>query len=182
MGRIYAQIDERWAEFIRRQHIFFVATAPLAADGHVNLSPKGLRSFEVLDPHTVAYLDLVGSGVETVAHLRENGRIVILFCAFEGAPRILRIHGRGEVVEPGGNDFESLRQRFPAFEATRAIVRVHVERVADSCGFGVPEMRFAGERSQLTDWAKRKGTQGLEQYKQDHNRSSIDGLPALRRS
>jgi hypothetical protein len=180
MGKIYEAIDERLADVIARQHLFFVATAPLAKDGSVNLSPKGLESFAILDPHSVAYLDLVGSGAETIAHLRENGRITILFCCFEGAPRLLRLYGRGEVFEPGDEGFESLLARFPEHPGVRSIIRVSLTRVADSCGFGVPLYRYEGDRTQLSDWAERKGERGLRDYQRDNNRVSLDGLPALR--
>jgi len=181
MGKTYPGIDARNAEFIRKQHVFFVATAPRSPDGHVNLSPKGLDSFAILNENTVAYVDLIGSGIETTAHLRDDGRIAILFCAFEGPPRLLRLHGRGEVVEPGDADWDSLVQSFPRYAAARGIVRVAVERVSDSCGYGVPLYRYEGDRSQLLDWADRKGPEGLATYKAENNRSSIDGLPGLRR-
>ncbi len=180
MGRTYEKIDESLKTFIEAQQMFFVATAPLRADGLVNLSPKGLDSFRVVDPHTVAYLDLVGSGVETVAHVRENGRIVLMFCAFERKPNIVRLHGRGEVLEPGDPGFDELRDQFPAFPGTRALVRVAVQRIADSCGYGVPLYRFEGHRSQLGEWAERKGPDGLRAYQNEKNRISLDGLPALR--
>jgi hypothetical protein len=180
MGKLFPDIDERNAAFIRAQKVFFVATAPLAGDGLVNCSPKGLDSFAVLDPTTVAYVDLVGSGIETVAHLRENGRIVLMFCAFEGPPRILRLHGRGEVIEPADAAFHELAAHFPSHPSARAIVRVEVARVADSCGYGVPLYRFEKERSQLHEWADRKGEDGLEAYKRENNRESLDGLPGLR--
>jgi hypothetical protein len=183
MGRTYDSIDERLAAFIEAQPLFFVATAPLAADGHVNCSPKGLDTFRVLDPHTVAYLDLTGSGVETVAHLRENARIVLCFCAFQGPPKILRLHGRGEVLEPGDPGWPALRARFPEVPleaAVRSVVRVRVERVADSCGYGVPVLRPEGERPQLHEWARRKGDAGLSAYREQRNRASLDGLPGLR--
>jgi hypothetical protein len=180
MGKVYEAIDERLAELIGRQHLFFVATAALSAEGSVNLSPKGLDSFAILDPHTVAYLDLVGSGAETIAHLRENGRITILFCSFEGPPLLLRLHGRGEVFEPGDEGFETLLGRFPSYPGIRSIIRVSVNRIADSCGFGVPLYRYQGERTQLTAWAGRKGREGLRKYQLDNNRVSLDGLPALR--
>lgn len=180
MGKVYEAIDERLAELIARQHVFFVASAPLSEEGLVNVSPKGLDSFTILDPHSVAYLDLVGSGAETIAHLRENGRITILFCCFEGAPRLLRLYGRGEVLEPGDEGFEALLARFPGYPGVRAIIRVSVTRVADSCGFGVPLYRYERDRTQLTDWAERKGDAGLRAYQRDNNRVSLDGLPALR--
>src|SRR4029077_20801999 len=130
--------------FIRAQHVFFVATAPLSASGHVNLSPKGLDQFTILDPRTVASLDLTGSGVETIAHLRENSRITICFCAFEGPPKILRLYGRGDVIFPADAEFGALVAPFPAYVGTRSVVRVAVDRIADSCGYGVPEYRFVG--------------------------------------
>ncbi len=180
MGKVYEAIDERLAELIGRQHLFFVSTAALSAEGSVNLSPKGLDSFSILDPHTVAYLDLVGSGAETIAHLRENGRITMLFCCFEGPPRLLRLYGRGEVLEPGDEEFEALLSRFPEYPGTRSIIRVSLTRIADSCGFGVPLYRFEGDRTQLTDWARRKSEEGLREYQLGNNRESLDGLPALR--
>ena len=179
MGRTHEAIDERLAEFLGRQHVFFVATAPLSADGHVNVSPKGLDSFRILDGRTVAFLDLVGSGVETVAHLKENGRITLMFCAFEGPPQVVRLHGRGEVIEPGHAEFEALRSLFPDHPGVRSVVRVRCERVSGSCGFGVPLSRFEGHRSQLTDWAGRQGPEKLAEYQRRKNAVSIDGLPGV---
>lgn len=182
MGKVFPELDARNVGFIRNQHVFFVATAPRADDGLVNLSPKGVEGLAVLDPHTVAYLDLVGSGIETVAHVRENGRIVLMFCAFEGPPRILRLHGRGEVVEPGDPDWDALYANFGEYGNARAIVRVKLERISDSCGYGVPLYEYAGERKQLAQWAEKRGPEGLEQYKAENNRESLDGLPGLRRA
>lgn len=182
MGKLFSEIDARNAEFIRAQHLFFVASAPSGRDGHVNLSPKGLASFAILDRTTVAYLDLVGSGIETVAHLRDNGRIVIMFCAFEGAPRILRLHGRAEAVEPGDVDWDELIARFPATDGARCVVRARLDRISDSCGYGVPLYEYAGERDQLPEWIERKGAAGVERYKAENNSESIDGLPGLRNS
>jgi len=180
MSKVYDGIDEALAHFIGAQHVFFVATAPLDPDGHVNLSPKGLESFRVIDRRTVAYLDLTGSGIETVAHLRENARVVIMFCAFGGPPKILRLHGRGEVVQPEDSRFPELLKLFPKLPGARSIVVVALERVADSCGYGVPLYLYQGERKQLVDWARRKGGSGLAQYRSETNHSSIDGLPGLR--
>jgi predicted pyridoxine 5'-phosphate oxidase superfamily flavin-nucleotide-binding protein len=180
MGKVSETIDERVREFIGQQRLFFVASAPSGSEGRVNLSPKGLDTFRILDDRTVSYLDFVGSGVETIAHLAENGRIVIMFCAFEGPPKIVRLHGRGEVVEPGDGRFASLRDRFPAAPGTRAVILVHVERISDSCGYAVPLYRYEGERSQLGAWAEKKGAEGLVQYQKDKNAASIDGLPGLR--
>jgi hypothetical protein len=180
MGKVFDGIDEQLAAWIAAQRMFFVATAPRGDTGHVNLSPKGLDSFAILGPQSVAYLDLVGSGAETLAHLRQNGRITFMFCAFEGLPRIVRLYGRGEAIEPGDASWEALAARFPRYPSTRAIVRAELERIADSCGYGVPLYRFERERSQLGEWAERKGAEGLRVYQLERNRSSIDGLPALR--
>ena len=179
MGKTYDALDDGLAGFIRRQHVFFVATAPLSAEGHVNLSPKGLDTFAIVDPHTVAYVDLTGSGIETVAHLRENGRITICFCAFDGPPRILRLYGAGTVLEPDASEFQALRPRFGDFPSLRSIVRVALERIADSCGYGVPLYRYEGERSQLHEWTARKGPAGIARYQDENNRVSVDGLPGL---
>jgi len=181
MGRTHDFIDAGLKHFLESQPVFFVATAPLAADGLVNLSPKGLDSFRVLDLHTVAYLDLTGSGVETIAHLRENGRIVLCFCAFDGPPKIVRLHGRGEAIEPGDPRFGDLAQRFPDYPAARSVIRVEVHRIAASCGYGVPRLRCEGQRSQLAEWAERKGPEGIRAYKDENNRRSVEGLPGLRR-
>lgn len=180
MGRTYAGIDDALAAFIRAQHVFFVATAPLDPRGHVNVSPKGIDGVAVLDPQTVAYLDLTGSGIETVAHLRENERITLMFCAFEGAPRIVRLHGRGRVVTDGP-EFAPLASRFPARLGARAIVVIALERIADSCGYGVPLLRYEGDRAQLLEWAERKGPAGVAAYRDEHNARSIDGMPGLAR-
>jgi hypothetical protein len=180
VGKVFDGIDDTLAAWLAAQHVFFVATAPRSDAGHVNLSPKGLDSFAVLAPRRVAYLDLVGSGAETIAHLRENGRITFLFCAFEGPPRIVRLHGRGDVIEPGDPDWEALAARFPAYPSARSIIRVELVRVADSCGYGVPLYRYEAERTQLGAWAERKGAEGLRAYQVERNRESLDGLPALR--
>ncbi|MGD0715885.1 MAG: pyridoxamine 5'-phosphate oxidase family protein [Gaiellaceae bacterium] len=182
MGKIYDGVDEKLGAWMKRQHLFFVATAPLAADGHVNVSPKGdLRWFRILGPHEVAYLDFVGSGAETIAHARENGRIVVMFCAFEGPPRIVRLHGRASVVLPGEREFDALRALFePAEDALRSVIRVDVERIADSCGYGVPIMRFDGVRDQYDQWVDKKMRDGgLDDYVAEKNAESIDGLPAI---
>jgi hypothetical protein len=160
--------------------MFFVATAPLSGDGHVNLSPKGLDTFAVLGPREVAYLDLTGSGIETLAHLRENGRIVFLFCAFEGPPSIVRLHGTGEAVEPGHPDFEALAAQFPKHTGTRCVIRARLERISDSCGFGVPLYEYGGQRAQLVAWAERKEAGGgIEAYQRETNAKSIDGLSGV---
>ncbi|MEM9643959.1 MAG: pyridoxamine 5'-phosphate oxidase family protein [Planctomycetota bacterium] len=179
MGKVYDHLETPLMEFIRRQKMFFVATAPLASDGRVNVSPKGLDSFRILDERTVAYADLIGSGIETVAHLRENGRIVIMFCAFEGAPKIVRLHGRGDVIDRDHDSFDAMAASFPAYTGLRCFIRIRCERISDSCGFGVPLYEHQGPRSQLTDWAERKGKPELDVYLAKNNAASIDGLPGF---
>ncbi len=187
MGRVYPAIDDRLAAWIAAQPLFFVGTAPLASDGHPNVSPKGpIGTLKVLGPHAVAYLDIVGSGAETIAHLRENGRIVVMFCAFAGPPRILRLHGRGEGVLPEDDRFGALLEGFAETtppESRRAIVLVQVDRVADACGYGVPLMEHVGERPHARAWAEKKlrvgGPEALEGYNRDNNSVSLDDLPAL---
>src|SRR3954453_12339538 len=180
MGKVYDQIDDKLAAFIEKQHLFFVGTAPDSPTGHLNVSPKGLDTFRILGPNSVAYLDLTGSGIETVAHLRQNGRITIMFCDFEGRPLIVRLYGRGRVVEPGEPDWDGLMARFPEYPGVRSVVVVDVERVADSCGFAVPLYEYKGERSQLIAYAENKGPEGMEQYKAQKNKASIDGIAGLR--
>ena len=186
MGKLFDEIDDKLAAWIRRQRLFFVGTAPSGPGGHVNVSPKGpIESLALLDSSTVAYLDVIGSGVETIAHLRENGRIVVMLCAFEGPPRIVRLHGRGEVVEAGNAGFAALVREcgFEPGPNARAIVRVDVERIADSCGYGVPRMDYVGERPQQAAWVERKLAQSptaLEDYVAEKNAASIDGLPGVR--
>jgi hypothetical protein len=182
MGKVLDTIDDKLAAWIEAQHLFFVASAPLAEDGHVNVSPKGdLRWFRLLGPREVAYLDFVGSGAETIAHARENGRIVVMFCAFEGPPRIVRLHGRASVLLPGDDGFDELLARFdPPEHALRSLIRIDVERIADSCGYGVPLMRFDGTRSQYDQWVDKKMRDGgLDDYVAEKNAESIDGLPAV---
>lgn len=180
MGKLSTILDDSTISFIRSQAMFFVASAPLDAAGHVNISPKGLDTFRVLDSGRVAYLDLTGSGVETIAHIKENGRVAIMFCAFDGPPKILRLHGRGRVIEPEDAEFKELSQAFPNFEGVRSVIVVGLTRVSDSCGFGVPLFKYEGERSQLEAWVKQKGAEGLKTYRENKNRSSIDGLRGLR--
>lgn len=179
MGKVFPTIDEKLRTFIERQKMFFVASAPLDADGLVNLSPKGLDAFRVLGPTTVAYLDLAGSGIETVAHLRENGRITILFCAFDGPPKILRLYGHGHPVFPGDSEWNELLQQFPEMPGTRSIIKVECTRIADSCGFAVPRYEYLGDRDQLTRYAENKGEAGIHQYIETRNRESLDGLPGV---
>jgi hypothetical protein len=180
MGRVYESIDERLAAFINRQPMFFVATAPSGADGHVNCSPKSNDGdLVVLAGREVAYRDLTGSGVETIAHLRDNGRIVVMLCAFEGPPRIVRLHGHGEAILPTDQRFAALAPRFPEHGGTRAFIRVDVDRISDSCGYGVPLMTFVGHRENLDHWAETKGPQGMADYRAEKNARSLDGLAGL---
>jgi Pyridoxamine 5'-phosphate oxidase len=189
VARVYDSIDDHLREWIAKQTLFFVGTAPLDADGHVNVSPKGpIGSLRVLDERSVAYLDVIGSGAETIAHLRENGRIVVMLCAFEGPPRILRLHGHAEVITPDDPRFDELLERCEfeepaAPEARRSIVLVNVTRIADSCGYGVPLMSYERQREHMDKWAAKKlraeGPDALARYKAEKNAESLDGLPAL---
>ncbi len=172
-------IDSELGDWIRRQKIFFVATAPLSASGHVNMSPKGGDTFRILGPMEVVYQDYTGSGAETAAHLRENGRIVIMFCAFEGPPRIMRLHGRGTVILPEHPRHAELAALFPAHPGTRAFVQVAVTRVSTSCGFAVPFMDFREHRDELDCWSAARDSSKHEEYRAAKNQKSIDGLPAF---
>lgn len=190
MGKIYDAIDDRMAAWLERQPVFFVGTAPLAGDGLVNVSPKGTAgTFRVLDGRTVGYLDLTGSGVETVAHLRENGRICVMFCAFEGPPKIVRLHGVGSVCDRNDPDFGSAITPFERAlttpirrAAARAVITVRVDRISDSCGYSVPFLRLDGERDVLDSWSDKRGEEGLDRYRAERNAVSLDGLPALGRT
>jgi Pyridoxamine 5'-phosphate oxidase len=175
----YEGIDTAIRQFIEAQQMFFVASAPLDANGHVNVSPKGLDTFRVLGPKAVAYLDLTGSGIETVAHVKENGRMVLMFCAFQGAPKILRLYGRGRVVEPGDAEFSEMRGQFPDHAGVRSIVVVELTDIIDSCGFGVPLYRYEGQREQHGAWARKVGPEGIRTYQQKNNRGSLDGLSGV---
>jgi hypothetical protein len=176
VAKVFDGIGDDLRRFIEAQQVFFVATAPLAADGHVNLSPKGLDALRVLGPHRVAYLDLTGSGNETSAHLRENGRVTFMFCAFAGPPGILRQHRLAPAVEPEDLRRAELRPRFGDEPGARQIVVAEIERVQTSCGFGVPLFAYAGQRETLTRWADAKGETGLAAYRAEKNARSIDGL------
>jgi hypothetical protein len=175
----FASISDDLAQWWAAQPMFFVATAPGGTGGHVNCSPKGLDTLRILGPTRVAYLDLTGSGVETIAHLRDNGRITLMACAFNGAPRISRIYGAGMVHELGSPGFNDLAPNFPELPGRRAIIDVAVDRVTTSCGYAVPLMDLAGDRERLLDWARAKGDQGLEEYRSSKNALSIDGMPGL---
>ncbi len=177
MGKFSDTILDHHRKFIEAQHMFFVSTAPLSAEGHINLSPKGLNTFRVLSPNCVAYLDIVGSGNETSAHLLENGRITFMFCAFDGPPNILRLYGQGKTVLPGVGEWDELSSQFTLLPATRQIIVADITRVQTSCGFGVPYYEYTGERDHAHKWAEKKGAQGLEDYKKEKNLLSMDGLP-----
>ncbi len=182
MGRTYVEIDERLAAWLAGQPVFFVATAPRADDGLINCSPKGNRQeFVVLGPRRVAYLDQTGSGIETIAHLRENGRIVIMFCAFSGPPRIVRLHGAGRAVLKDSAEFGELAAQFPGASGVgvRSLIVVEVTRVADSCGYGVPLMTFDEHRATMNQWSARKGAEGVREYWSEKNLRSIDDLAGL---
>jgi hypothetical protein len=177
MARTYPAITDELRAFIEAQLLFFVASAPLAADGHVNVSPKGLDSLRVLGPSRVAYLDLTGSGNETAAHLRENGRLTLMFCAFAGPPRILRLYGTGAAALPGSTIWAELRPLFPGHPGARQLIVADISRVQTSCGFGVPLYEYAGQRETLRRFAEAKGEAGLAAYREQKNARSIDGLP-----
>ncbi len=179
MGRTFDVIPDHLAEWMEGQPMFFVASAPRADDGHVNVSPKGDDSFRVLSPTEVAYLDQTGSGAETIAHVRENHRLTVMFCSFDEKPLILRLYGAGAVVTPDDAGWDDLVARFPARPGARAVVRLTVERIATSCGYAVPRMDLVAPRTTLTEWADRKGDDGLVAYRAEKNATSIDGLPAL---
>jgi hypothetical protein len=179
MGKAFEKISGRLSRWIEAQKMFFVATAPADPETHINVSPRGLDTFRVLDENRVAWLDLTGSGVETIAHLKADGRITLMFCAFEGPARIVRLYGRGAVHEPGDSEYEELRPRFPQMPGERAIIAVDVERVSTSCGFGVPLMDFVGLREDLPEFAESLGEEGMADYREKNNAESIDGLPGI---
>lgn len=179
MSKVYERIDDQLRYFIERQSVFFVATAPRDS-GHINISPKGVAgTFAVLDDHTVAYADMTGSGVETIAHLRDDGRITVMFCAFEGPPNVVRLHGRGRVVTLYDDEFSQLQAQFAEIAGIRAVVVVDVERISDSCGWGVPLLTAPAERDLLPPFLHRKGAAGQRAYRRQKNLVSIDGLPAF---
>jgi len=179
MGKIYEAITPDICSWIAEQHVFFVATAPLSANGNINTSPKGLDCLRIITPRRVAYLDLTGSGAETIAHVRENGRIVLMFCAFSGPPKIVRLHGHGTIVTKTSASWAEWSGRFPAMAAPRSVIVVDVTRVSDSCGYGVPRMNFVEDRDVLSRWATTKGVEALSSFRREKNSRSVDGLPAL---
>ncbi len=177
MAKFHDSIQDHHKEFIERQKMFFVATAPASVQGHINLSPKGDDSFRVISPTRVAYMDLIGSGNETSAHLAENGRITFMFCAYDGPPNILRLYGHGYTVLPEDTEWADLAPLFKLKLGTRQIIVADIDKVQTSCGYSVPLYDYTGERDHADKWALKKGAEGLEQYKQEKNRYSIDGLP-----
>lgn len=177
MGKFHNSIKAAHKDFIREQHLFFVSTAPLSADGHINLSPKGLDCFRVLGDNKVGYMDLISSGNETSAHTLENGRITFMFCSFDGAPNILRLYGKGHTVLPGTDEWEAFSPSFTLYPSTRQLIIAEIDLVQTSCGFGVPLFDYTGERDVHFKWAEKKGGDGLLEYVQENNLTSLDGLP-----
>jgi hypothetical protein len=179
MSKEIKTIDAKLSKWILKQKIFFVATAPLTEKGHINCSPKGLDSFRILDEYTVAYQDLVGSGAETIAHIRENKRIVIMFTAFDGPPKIVRLWGEGEVITFTHPEYETIASQFKPRRGVRSYIRIHLTRIADSCGYSVPLYEFKGDRDVLDKWVDSKSDDGVKDYIRKNNAKSIDGLDAL---
>jgi hypothetical protein len=183
MAQTFQEIPDEFVDWIEGQPVFFVATAPADPETHVNVSPRGLDTFRVIDANRVAWLDLTGSGVETIAHLKADseagGRITLMFCAFDGPARVVRLYGRGTVHEPGDGAYDGLRRRLPDLPGSRAVVDVAVDRVSSSCGFGVPLMEFVAPRKELVASARRKGPEKMAAYRARKNAASIDGLPGL---
>lgn len=179
MGKIFKKITAPLKTWVAQQKLFFVSTAPLSQEGLVNCSPKGMDSFRILDEHTVAYIDLIGSGVETIAHLKENQRITIMFCAFDGPPKILRFYGKGAAYIKDSAAYEELKHLFPEYINARAIIKINVHRIADSCGYAVPKYEFKEDRQVLSDWAKRKSKEELVAYVKEKNAESLDGLEGI---
>ncbi len=179
MGAVYEEIDDDLKAWIEEQHMFFVATAPMAADGLLNCSPKGMDCFGVISGHQVAYVDMAGSGAETIAHIRENGRMIIMFCAFAGKAKILRLYGTGSVHLPGEETYDALAKQLPTLPGTRSIISLDITRIGDSCGYGVPEYEFKQQRPTLPKWANKLGPEGIADYQVKNNQKSIEGLDAL---
>ena len=175
MGKTYEELDERLQRFISEQKMFFVASAPRSDDGHINISPKGFDTLRILDSKTIAYLDLTGSGVESIAHIKEN-----MFCSFDKTPLILRLHGRGQVIERSDAEWAALQPLFPRVREARAIIRVSIDRIADSCGFGVPMYDFVGERDDYSRYMDQVDDERLREEQLQWNEKSLDGLPGLK--
>lgn len=179
MGNVVASITPSLQTWIKKQKMFFVASAPLTPEGHVNCSPKGLDSFRIVNDHQVVYQDLAGSGVETIAHIQENQRLTIMFCAFDGPPKIIRLYGKGEVITKQHPEFNSMHALFTPHDGLRAYIRLNVDRIGDSCGYSVPLYEFKADRDVLNKWVANKGVEGIQQYMAEKNKTSIDGLPGL---
>ena len=179
MGKIFTEINPELQKWIEKQKMFFVATAPLSEEGHINCSPKGLDSFRIISPDTVAYQDLTGSGIETIAHIKENKRIVLMFCAFNGPPKIVRLHGNGEAITRGHKDFAKLNAEFPYRRSTRAYIKIQLNRISDSCGYAVPLYEFVEDRDVLDKWVDAKNDEQLKEYRLAKNTESIDGLKGI---
>jgi hypothetical protein len=177
MGKFHTTIQDSHKAFIEKQHLFFVATSPLSTDGRINLSPKGLDSFRVLSDTKVAYMDLIGSGAETSAHILENGRITFMFCAFDGSPNILRLYGKGRAALRGDEEWHGLENHFTIYPSTRQIIVADIDLVQTSCGYGIPLYDYTGERDIHFTWAEKQGEDGLKAYIRNKNLTSIDGLP-----
>jgi hypothetical protein len=175
MAKFYPSITSRLQKFIEAQKIFFVATAP--TNGRINLSPKGMDSFRVVNENRVLWLNVTGSGNETAAHLLENNRMTIMFCAFEGAPNILRLYGKGKEIKPNDVEWNNVAKLFPEIPGTRQIYDIEIESAQTSCGMSIPFYEYQGERNQLNDWAEEKGEEGIKKYWEEKNQVSIDGLP-----
>ncbi len=179
MGKEYTEIDDSIQRWIRRQRLFFVATAPLSGNGLINCSPKGFDCLAIIGPRKLAYVDVGGSGIETVAHLKENRRIVVMMCAFDGPPKIFRFYGQGSVVEPHHENFDELLGQFPQQVAARNIIVIDVDRIIDSCGYGVPLYEFVGERDSMQNHYDSKSTSEILEYRRMRNAQSLEGLPGL---
>lgn len=179
MGKEYTEIDERLQDWIGRQHVFFVATAPSSPDGLINCSPKGLDCLRVTGRKQLAYVDTGGSGIETVAHLKDNGRITVMLCAFEGPPKIFRFYGKGSAVEPHDERFDDLLAQFPQMPAARNIIVIDVARIIDSCGYGVPLYEFRQHRDSLGNYFSKQSEEDIREYRRTRNRESLEGLPGL---
>lgn len=177
MAKFFESISDNHKAFIAKQRMFFTASAPLQADGHINLSPKGMDSFRILSADKVAYMDINGSGNETSAHILENGRITVMFCAFDGPPNILKLYGKGYTVLPGDTEWAQLSALFDLPLPARQVIVIDVHKVITSCGYGVPFMDYKGERDQAIKWCENKGEEGLKKYQEDNNMKSLDGLP-----
>ena len=176
MGKFSEAIQPHHTTFIQQQHLFFVASAPLANDTHINVSPKGLDSFAIISDTQVAYMDIIGSGNETAAHLHDNGRITFMFCSFDKVPNILRLYGKGKVVKNTDKDWEQYGKHFTIYQSTRQIIVADIHLVQTSCGYGIPFYEYKGERDTHFAWAEKKQAEGLKQYIEEKNQVSIDGI------